>query len=98
MPANMIIDPVAPNDRLTGSSKATVSAGPMPGMTPTAVPSITPSNANIRFDGCVAVARPSNSRMKVSMCLPQQKIDGPLDRTGRQRQPQPVTEQQIQQR
>ncbi len=45
MPANMIIEPVAPNDRLTGRSSATVSAGPMPGITPTAVPSRTPTSA-----------------------------------------------------
>ena len=34
---------------VTGSSSATVRAGPIPGSTPTAVPSGTPSNAQSRF-------------------------------------------------
>jgi hypothetical protein len=63
----MIIEPVAPKDRLTGRRSATVSAGPMPGITPTAVPSITPTSANIRFIGCSAVPSPSIRRRRVSM-------------------------------
>ena len=37
---------------MTGSSSATVIAGPMPGSTPTAVPSSTPMKANSRLVGC----------------------------------------------
>ena len=43
---------------MTGSSRATVIAGPMPGSTPTAVPRITPSAAQARLVGVSAVANP----------------------------------------
>jgi len=45
--------------RLLGS-RAIVSAGPMPGSTPTKVPSSTPIAANIRFSGVRTVAKPSS--------------------------------------
>jgi len=41
-----------------GSNKATVIAGPMPGNTPTAVPTVTPMNARSRLIGVAAVAKP----------------------------------------
>ena len=34
--------------KVTGSKMATVMAGPMPGSTPTAVPSVTPTNDHAR--------------------------------------------------
>ena len=40
MPANMISEPAGSSLKVIGSSSATVSAGPMPGSTPTAVPSM----------------------------------------------------------
>ena len=41
-PANMMNAPTGPSWKVTGSSSATVSAGPMPGRMPTTVPSTTP--------------------------------------------------------
>src|SRR5258705_6012447 len=50
-----------------GSSSATVIAGPMPGSTPTAVPSSTPITAYSRFIGVAASAKPWSSQLKLSM-------------------------------
>src|SRR6201991_2231983 len=50
-----------------GNSSATVIAGPMPGSTPTAVPSSTPITAYIRFIGVAASAKPCSSQLKLSM-------------------------------
>src|SRR3990172_711950 len=44
--------------RVTGRRRATVSAGPMPGRTPTAVPRLTPANAQRRFEGAAATENP----------------------------------------
>ena len=54
----MMSEPAGSSLNVTGSSSATVSAGPMPGSTPTAVPSSTPISANSRFIGCNAMVRP----------------------------------------
>ena len=54
----MISEPAGSSLKVTGSSSATVSAGPMPGSTPTAVPSSTPISAYSRLIGWVATARP----------------------------------------
>ncbi len=43
---------------VSGSSIATVSAGPMPGSTPIAVPRKQPTSAHIRFSGVMATAKP----------------------------------------
>ena len=43
---------------MTGSSSATVSAGPMPGSTPTAVPSVVPASPHSRLAGVSATANP----------------------------------------
>ena len=43
---------------MTGSSKATVNAGPIPGSTPTAVPSVVPSSPHKIFAGVRATANP----------------------------------------
>ena len=50
-----------------GSSSATVRAGPMPGSTPTAVPSVTPPKAQARCGQVSALAKPSASRRIVSI-------------------------------
>ena len=49
MPANMISAPVGSTFAVAGSSSAMVSAGPTPGSTPMAVPSVTPTKPHIRF-------------------------------------------------
>ncbi len=54
----MMSEPAGSSLKVIGSSSATVSAGPMPGSTPTAVPSSTPISANSRFIGCSATVRP----------------------------------------
>src|SRR5690606_6502250 len=47
--------------KVIGSSSATVIAGPMPGSTPTRVPSVTPTSAYSRLTGVIAAANPSSS-------------------------------------
>src|SRR5688572_25613288 len=59
MPANMMSAPVGSSLTVSGSSIATVSAGPTPGSTPTNVPSVTPINPHIRFIGCRATPKPA---------------------------------------
>ena len=53
--------------KVTGSSSATVSAGPMPGRTPTSVPRKTPSRAQSRFSGVRATLNPSIRLLKESI-------------------------------
>src|SRR3954451_17670983 len=60
MPANMMKAPVGSSKlNVIGSSSAIVSAGPMPGSTPTNVPTSTPRAANARFSGVSTVPKPS---------------------------------------
>ncbi len=49
---------VGSRPNVTGSSTATVSAGPMPGSTPIAVPSVVPRKAQNRFVADSAPAKP----------------------------------------
>src|SRR4051794_2535907 len=67
MPANMIINAVGSTCEVRGSSIATVSAGPMPGSTPTAVPTMQPTKAHSRLIGVPAVAKPCRSWVQMSM-------------------------------
>ena len=53
--------PVGSSFTVSGSSIATVSAGPTPGSTPTNVPSVTPMKPHIRFIGCSATPNPASS-------------------------------------
>src|SRR6476659_8943558 len=82
MPANMIIDAVGSTCAVSGSSIATVSAGPMPGSTPTAVPTMQPTKAHSRLMGVAAVAKPCMSWFRMSM--PASSDPAALDQ-GRQR-------------
>jgi hypothetical protein len=52
---------------VTGSSSATVSAGPIPGRMPMAVPSVTPRKAQNRLSGESARAKPSRSAPNASV-------------------------------
>src|ERR671927_372260 len=52
--------PVALTLKVIGSSSATVSAGPMPGSTPTAVPRKQPSSAQPRFCSVSACEKPQH--------------------------------------
>src|SRR5262245_66673053 len=91
MPANMMSEPAGSSLNVTGSNSATVSAGPMPGSTPTAVPSSTPISAYNRFIGCSATTRPWPSAEIGSMGLASEQ---PLERSRRQRQRQKLGEHQ----
>src|SRR4051812_46317293 len=66
MPANMISAPVGSSLIVSGSSMATVSAGPTPGSTPTKVPSVTPTSPHSRFIGCSATLKPCISALSAS--------------------------------
>src|SRR6478609_5585920 len=70
MPAKKIIEAVMSTFAVIGSSMATAVAGPMPGSTPTAVPSTQPMKAHIRLIGLIAVAKPCMSALKMSMSDP----------------------------
>src|SRR5918994_7331714 len=50
--------PVGSKSYVKGNRSATVSAGPIPGSTPTKVPSVTPIAASRRYSGRRAVAKP----------------------------------------
>ena len=56
----MMKAPVGSRLRVTGSSSAMVSAGPMPGRMPIRVPSVTPTSDHMRLIGVRAVAKPSS--------------------------------------
>ena len=58
MPAKKIIEAVGSTFRVIGSNIATAVAGPIPGSTPMAVPSVQPSKAHSRLTGVPAVAKP----------------------------------------
>src|SRR5512137_1704178 len=66
MPANMISAPVGSILVVSGSSMATVSAGPTPGSTPIAVPSVTPTKPQNRLIGASATPKPASSALSVS--------------------------------
>src|SRR5688572_12444553 len=90
MPAKMIRAAVGSSVYVNGSSNATVIAGPMPGSTPTAVPSVTPSSAYSRYSGCAAVAKPSSSMVMLSI-----EERHPFEDPGGQRQAQAVREHHL---
>src|SRR3954471_24740739 len=70
MPAKKIMDAVMSTLAVMGSSMATATAGPMPGSTPTAVPSTQPTKAHSRLTGLIAVANPCRREAKMSMSDP----------------------------
>src|SRR5262245_18556582 len=97
MPANMISEPPGSSLWVTGRRRATVSAGPMPGRTPTAVPSSTPISAYKRFIGWTATAKPWASEASVSTMSSvtlRSERQQPFERARRQRQRQQLVEQQ----
>src|SRR3990170_2246663 len=59
MPASMISDETGSRLKVIGSSIAMVAVGPMPGSTPTAVPSATPTRQYRMFSRRSAVSNPS---------------------------------------
>src|SRR3712207_9387285 len=92
MPANMMIEPAGSSLKVMGRSSATVSAGPMPGSTPTAVPRSTPMSATSKFIGWTATASPCARETKVSMVPPSDKTP---ERTDGQGQGEKLSETQL---
>src|SRR3954467_2998340 len=87
MPEKKIIEEVISTLAVMGSSIATATAGPMPGSTPTAVPSTQPTRAHSRLTGVIAVANPCISALRMSMSDPPRrrearKVDGQELREG----------------
>src|SRR6266511_1800965 len=67
MPANRMKAAVGSTLKVIGSSSAMVSAGPRPGSTPIAVPSVVPTRHQSRFVGVSAIAKPLRSCENASM-------------------------------
>ena len=61
------MDAVASTWAVMGNSMATAVAGPMPGKTPTAVPSAQPTKDHNRLMGVPAVAKPPSSCCQMSI-------------------------------
>ena len=78
MPAKKIIDAVTSTLAVIGSSMATATAGPMPGNTPTAVPSAQPTRAHNKLAGVMAVAKPAIKALKISITATPSE-SGPAD-------------------
>jgi hypothetical protein len=66
MPPNMMKALIGSRLKVTGSSTATVMAGPMPGNTPIAVPSVAPTKAHRRLLRANALTKPPPSACRVS--------------------------------
>src|SRR6476469_2018447 len=91
MPASMISAPTGGKPKVMGSSIATVAMVPMPGSTPTSVPTSAPSRHSRRLIGENATPKPRARLEKRSAIAPS------LDQETReelQRQPQRIREQQ----
>src|SRR6266481_3053617 len=67
MPAKRMNAAVGSTLKVIGKSSAMVSAGPRPGRTPIAVPSVVPTRHHRRFIGVSATAKPLRSCEKASM-------------------------------
>ena len=90
MPANMMKALVGSRLKVTGRRIATVSAGPIPGSTPTAVPTVTPAKAQNKKTGLAALANPCPSSVSVSNVA---RLQPPGQYAGRKRKIQQPSEQ-----
>mgnify|MGYP006177381701 CR=1 FL=1 len=85
MPASMMSAESGSMPKVIGRSSAMPAEGPIPGSMPMIVPMSAPRNTNIRFFGCIAIAKPSSvpantlSRSSVSG-MPGQSSRGSLHR------------------
>src|SRR6266567_9387287 len=79
MPAKRMNAAVGSTLKVIGKSSAMVSAGPRPGRTPIAVPSVVPTRHHKRFIGVSATAKPLRSWEKASMSTALH-ADHPFDR------------------
>src|SRR3569832_2800511 len=77
MPASMISAPTGASEKVIGSSIATVATVPMPGSTPTNVPTSAPRRQKPILDGCAATVKPSARVWKRSnIVAPRSEHDG----------------------
>src|SRR5499433_2653282 len=85
MPAKRMNAAVGSTLKVIGKSSAMVSAGPRPGRTPIAVPSVVPTRHHKRFIGVSATEKPLRSWEKASMSAAlhaDQPFDRGLERAG----------------
>ena len=69
MPASITIALVASSPKVTGSRMLMPASGPMPGSTPTMVPTRQPRNAYHSTSGCSATEKPSSEAFDACPCL-----------------------------
>src|ERR1700709_2868317 len=89
MPASMIRAPTGGSPKVIGSSIATVGMGPMPGSTPTSVPTRAPIRHSNRLIGVKATPKPRARLEKSSVIAPSLNQE---TREELQRQPQRIGE------
>src|SRR5512139_139311 len=77
MPASMINAPTGGNPNVIGRSMATVATVPMPGSTPTSVPTSAPSKQNPMLYGCTATEKPSARLARSSLMAALFSVPGP---------------------
>src|SRR5688572_3467294 len=91
MPASMISAPTGGRLNVIGSSMAMAASGPMPGSTPTSVPTNTPMKQYIRLIGEIAVLNPSvrlgkcSARNSMSVAPPEhgvRQLEAPDEESG----------------
>src|SRR5262245_54363500 len=80
MPANRMKAEVGSTLNVMGRRSAMVSAGPSPGNTPIAVPSVVPTRHQSRFCGVRATAKPFMSWEKTSMSAPRLEPEQVVER------------------
>ena len=66
MPASITIAFVAFRPKVSGSRMEMPARGPIPGKTPTSVPTMQPMNAYHSTAGCSATEKPSQSELRVT--------------------------------
>src|SRR5690606_20998749 len=92
MPANMMKEPMGSRPKVTGRSRATVKAGPIPGRMPTMVPKVTPTSAHSKSCQVRAMANPSTSSDSASKSRASQPNQHRPQDAGGQAQAQPLGE------
>src|SRR4029077_15131624 len=80
MPANRMKAAVGSTLNVMGRSSAIVSAGPSPGKTPIAVPSVVPTRHHSKFMGVSATTKPLRSCGKASISASLLRAERALDR------------------
>src|SRR6202011_4925427 len=91
MPASMISAPTGGRPKVIGSSMATVAMVPIPGSTPTSVPTSAPIRHSSRLIGVRATPKPRARLENRSVITPSRNQEA---REQLQRQPQRIGEQQ----